>query len=406
MKLKLITFIFLGTSIQSYASQDIEDIQLQINELKSKLDKVHIYKEGTNTNHSSSDNKVIQKNTNIDMKVYGFVRMDATFQAEGASTMYNNINATPIQGTSEYLKQRDQLRSTAAATRIGADFKINSSIGPILGKIETDFFGGATRDQFRMRHAYISLDKWLIGQTWSNFISPEYLPESIEPASYVGGSLLRIPQVKFSNSISNTTNIAISVEDPKYTEFSDPNNEMRLPAFVGRVNHKIGSDMVISARSMIAEKKIPQDKMLAWGIAIGGKYNLNEDTYLKGNYYHVKGDGKFVAWSNSGYVINENKIYENEFDAVSLGLTHNFNEKVRSTVGYGFMISDDNNDFSRINYENNSQNKQLWQGWVNMIYQPVTKVNVGVEYVYGERETFNELKGKDNRLNLMVSYDF
>ena len=33
-----------------------------------------------------------------------------------------------------------------------------------------DFFG-ALRDQFRIRHAYLTFDKWLIGQTWSTFIA-------------------------------------------------------------------------------------------------------------------------------------------------------------------------------------------------------------------------------------------
>ncbi|ENV17355.1 hypothetical protein F964_02069 [Acinetobacter guillouiae NIPH 991] len=40
------------------------------------------------------------------------------------------------------------------------------------------------------------------------------------------------------------------------------------------------------------------------------------------------------------------------------------------------------------------------------MYKPYTPVTLGVEYVYGERETFNGKKGEDNRLNIMASYNF
>lgn len=45
-------------------------------------------------------------------------------------------------------------------------------------------------------------------------------------------------------------------------------------------------------------------------------------------------------------------------------------------------------------------------GWLNIIYSTVKSVNLGIEYVYGERETFENLKGIDNRFNVMMSYDF
>ena len=33
-------------------------------------------------------------------------------------------------------------------------------------------------------------------------------------------------------------------------------------------------------------------------------------------------------------------------------------------------------------------------------------IDFGLEYVYGQRETFNDLSGVDNRFNMMISYDF
>lgn len=53
-----------------------------------------------------------------------------------------------------------------------------------------------------------------------------------------------------------------------------------------------------------------------------------------------------------------------------------------------------------------TQNKQLWQGWVNVLYNPYKPITLGIEYVYGERETFDNRNGIDNRFNMIASYDF
>ncbi|MGE8538588.1 MAG: DcaP family trimeric outer membrane transporter, partial [Acinetobacter sp.] len=73
------------------------------------------------------------------------------------------------------------------------------------------------------------------------------------------------------------------------------------------------------------------------------------------------------------------------------------NEKLRSSLGYGALIYDENND---------TGNKKLQQGWVNMMYKPFKPLTFGVEYVYGERNTVDNLQGKDSRLEMMAKYDF
>jgi len=342
-----------------------------------------------------------------EVNLYGYIRADASYQMEGAATMYNNISGVPLKDTVEATNQKDRLRTTVNVTRLGLNFKTPTSIGDIGGKLEMDFFGGSTRDQFRIRHAYLTYDKWLVGQTWSTFVAPEYIPDTVDAATFVGGALQRSPLIRYSDQLSENTNYAISIEDPKYTEATDPANRMRMPALVGRLNHKFADGSTISGRSFIAEKKTGEDEQLAWGIGLGGKYQITPETLLKADYYHVKGDGRFVLWSNSGYAIDENNnMHSNEFDIIAAGITHRFTPKIRSTLGYGYMKAQDDNEFSRLKYDDASQNKQLWQGWINAIYNPYKPVTFGVEYVYGERETFNNRTGVDNRFNMMAIYDF
>ena len=70
------------------------------------------------------------------------------------------------------------------------------------------------------------------------------------------------------------------------------------------------------------------------------------------------------------------------------------------------MKAKDNNAFARINQDNTAQNKELWQSWINGMYKPYKPITLGMEYVYGERETFDGRTGTDNRINMMAIYDF
>lgn len=342
-----------------------------------------------------------------EVNLYGYIRADASYQAKGASTMYNNISGVPLEHSAEEAQQKDRLHSTVNVTRFGLNFKTPSVAGEVGGKLEMDFFGGTTRDQFRIRHAYITLDQWLIGQTWSTFIAPEYYPETVDAGTFVGSALLRSPMLRYSDNLSAKTSFAVAIEDPKYTATSDPDNEMRLPALVGRLNHKFDNGSLLSGRTFMAEKKTSHDNEWAWGVGLGGKYQLSPQTFLKADYYHVKGDGRFLLWANNSYVIDDkNNIQSNEFDTISAGITHQFNSQLRSTLGYGYMKAKDDNTFAEIQKTNITQNKELWQGWINAMYNPYKPITFGVEYVYGERETFDGRNGIDNRVNMMASYDF
>ena len=76
-----------------------------------------------------------------EFNLYGNIRADASYQAEGGSAtrMYNQINAVPLEGTGE---RSDEFKSTLSATRLGMDFKTPVGAGDkaLSGKIEVDFW--------------------------------------------------------------------------------------------------------------------------------------------------------------------------------------------------------------------------------------------------------------------------
>lgn len=356
-----------------------------------------------------------------EFNLYGNIRADASYQAEGGSAarMYNQINAVPLEGVGE---RSDEFKSTLAATRLGMDFKAPVGAGDkaLSGKVEVDFLGGASFDNLRIRHAYISYANWLIGQTWSNFAVPDYIPETVDALVYAGGSIKRTPQVRYTSTISPETNLVFAVEDPKDATITGI--KQRLPALTARLNHKFADNLTVSARAMGNEKRVNEDEKMAWGVGLGAKYDIVPGTTLKADYYHVKGDSSFVSYANTGVITTANgDLLQSEFDSISVGLTQQFNDKLRGTLGYGYMNFSNDQDYvnaliastpaDATQSNATKANKDLWQAWANVFYSPTKPLSFGLEYVYGEREalgaaTNGSTKGEDNRINAVAIYNF
>ena len=407
--------------LQQLASEN-KFVTEQLQAQQKKIEIVETTQTQPASNKTDLQLKPLVTKNGAELELYGSIRADASYQVKGPGTMYNSISTVPLKGSAGERNNTDKVLSTLNATRFGFNFKApktwNHDVG---GKLEMDFFGGTGRDTFRIRHAYMTFDKWLVGQTWSNFNAVDYFPETVDASLSVGGSLTRVPQIKYSHSIDKNTSIAVSVEDQKSEIVTttgtqnirtDPYAKVKLPSVIGRVNYKFDNGSVISGRAFMTEKSTSyggSDDFLAWGVAAGGKILITPNTTFKIDYNHIYGDTKNVLWSNYAYVFDNNaKIQPNEFDTVTLGLTQQFNPKIRSTLGFGYSRANNSNTFANLVRENNdqTQNKELMEGWINMFYTPIKPINIGVEYMYGQRKTFDNKVGENNRINVTAIYDF
>ncbi|WP_441372943.1 DcaP family trimeric outer membrane transporter [Acinetobacter lwoffii] len=411
--------ISLSTQAQTSAQsnqQEIEQLRQEVQALRALVEQQQrqtaVVTAHVAATPAPASKPVMKIASGAEFNLYGNIRADASYQAEGGSAarMYNQINAVPLEGVGE---RSDEFKSTLAATRLGMDFKAPVGAGDkaLSGKVEVDFLGGASFDNLRIRHAYISYANWLIGQTWSNFAVPDYIPETVDALVYAGGSIKRTPQVRYTSTISPETNLVFAVEDPKDATITGI--KQRLPALTARLNHKFADNLTLSARAMGNEKRVNEDEKTAWGVGLGAKYDVVPGTTLKADYYHVKGDSSFVSYANPGVVTAANgDLLQSEFDSITVGLTQQFNDKLRGTIGYGYMNFDQDNGYLAAPGLNlTAVNKDLWQAWANVFYNPTKPLSFGLEYVYGEREALGaapngSTKGEDNRINAVAIYNF
>lgn len=421
----LVIAVGLTMSVMANAqsSQEVEQLRQEVQQLKALVHQYAQQNQTVQANLSQLANTTVQPPVaqkastekrglgmtlgNAEFNLYGNVRMDGSYQIEGGAKdmPYNQINGVALEGNAE---NSDRFRSTLAATRLGLDFKTQVGAEDVKGKLEVDFLGG-NLDSLRIRHAYLTYADWLIGQTWSNFAVPDYMPETVDALAYAGGAVKRTPQVRYTAKFSPQTNLVVAAEDPK-----DNSITQRLPALTARLNHQFADNMSVSARAMGHEKRINSDEEMAWGVGLGAKYDVTPSTTLKADYYHVKGDSSFVSFANTGTIQGANGLEQSEFDSITVGLTQKFNEKLRGTVGYGYMSFDQDADYLAATPadKRTGVNKDLWQAWANVFYSPIKPVSLGLEYVYGERTALEAAtngssnKGEDNRINMVAIYNF
>ncbi|RSE23674.1 DcaP family trimeric outer membrane transporter [Acinetobacter johnsonii] len=334
-----------------------------------------------------------------DINLYGFVRGDANYIIEGQDDDFNKVASSDG-------KTKDKLRATAKTTRLGLDF--NTNVGgdnKLGGKVEVDFAGSTTDSNgaLRIRHAYLTYNNWLFGQTTSNFLS-NHAPEMIDFATNVGGgTAARIPQVRYGFNLAPATKLFISAEEGdssgKNIKYSVPNLTAKLTQ--GFADGK-GS---VSARALVENYKSADDSDTAWGLAAGVNYQVMDPLKISADVSYVDGNSNYLYGSNSSYVVDgaNGKIAQNEAFGVQVGGTYKFNEKLRSTLAYGALFADDSTDYATLN---STANEEVYQAWINFIYSPVKPLDLGVEYINGKRDTFAGNSYKDNRVGLMAKYSF
>ena len=334
------------------------------------------------------------------VNLYGFVRGDANYIIEGAD---DDFNAVSKSGASTALV-KDKLRATAKTTRLGLDFNTPVGDAKVGGKVEVDFAG--TNEALRIRHAYLTYNDWLFGQTTSNFLS-NHAPEMIDFGTNVGGGTARIPQVRYGLKLAPATQLLFSAEEGNSSSNSTNDSiKYRMPNLTAKLVQGFAEGKgSMSARALVENYKstTADDDEFGYGLAVGANYQLTEPLKVSADISHVVGNSNYLYGSNNAYSVVDGDIEQNEFNAVQVGATYKFSPKLRSTLAYGAQFADDGTDFAE---NNDTANEKVQQAWINFIYSPAAPIDLGVEYINGKRETFAGDSYKDNRVGLMAKYNF
>ena len=282
-------------------------------------------------------------------------------------------------------------------------------------KIELDFLlsapGGNERVSNsyspRIRHAFISYDGWLFGQTWSNFQNVGALPEALDFVGPAEGTVfVRQSQIKYT-----TGAWSFSLENPESTITTAGGgmavtDDASLPDFTARYTHNAdwGNFVVTALARQLTYKVggVDADET-SFGVSASGMVKLGEDN-LKFMLTQGKGLGRYVGLNVArGAVLNGDDLDAIDSTSGFIAYQHKWNSQWRSTFLYSFLSADNDENLLAM-YGDPTESSQSYSA--NILYSPVKRLTFGAELKHAERELESGVDGDMDRLQFSVKYAF
>ncbi len=285
------------------------------------------------------------------------------------------------------------------------------------GYLEMDLFGGALGSEaatntygVTIRHAFVSYGNWLAGQTWSNFQDPAALPDAVEFIGPTEGTVfVRQTQVRYTNgpwsvSLENPETLLTPYRGGAGRISSDDNYvpDLTLRYLTkGDWGHFTVAGL---ARQLRYETTTGIDADgSGYGLSVSGKYNLGKSDDLRYMATYGSGIGRYLglAASNDAVLDAGNDLENIDVFGGFLAWRHVFTPKWRSSLFY-----------STARYDNDvlltgtgiTESLDSWHA--ALIYSPFPKLDVGAEYMVGNRELESGADGELQRLQMHVKYNF
>ena len=388
----------LMTSANAATDAEVQQLREEVQALKALIQQqqqVRLVESSAQPAASTSPISALKSKNGANINIYGFVRGDANYIIEGGDDDFNKVNTS--DGST-----KDKLRATAKTTRIGLDFDTPVGDAKVGGKVEVDFAGNGANENLRIRHAYLTYNNWLFGQTTSNFLAG-HAPEMIDFNTNAGGGTTRIPQVRYNYKFGPSTQLFVSAEEGNSTGDSI---KYSLPVLTAKVVQGFADGRGSASGRVLVENyksEKADDNQTGWGVAAGADFKVADPLKLFADASYVVGNSNYLYGSNSAYAVVGNDIEQNEFAAVQVGGTYKILPNLRTTLAYGALFADDGTEYAKAN---TGANEKVQQAWLNVIYSPAKPIDLGVEYINGKRDTFGGDSYKDNRVGLMAKYNF
>lgn len=283
---------------------------------------------------------------------------------------------------------------------------------------EFDFFDDSTSSamKFRTRHFYGQAWNFLIGQTFSAFMDIDAWPDVVDYQGPNGIINRRQPQIRYTQPVydgAGNLEVFASIEQPESRIDTDngafdpdASPVSHLPDFVTGVRWA-GDLGHLQSASILRELSYetddgPDDDRLGWGVSLSGSLNVLEKDKLSAQVTYGEGISRYIN-DLSGEELDAG-IDGGDFDAIAVfaamaGYTHHWNPCWRSTIAGGYVHADAPGSLG-----GDAIDETLY-GSVNLMWHPTSSFRMGLEYLYGWKETQGGSSADANRLNFVVRYD-
>ena len=342
--------------------------------------------------------------TSVHLYGYAEAHLLHDFNATAPGDDFSNLAEQPLKGTPE-AGFKGKTKMTAQTSRFGFETATPTQHGTFNTKLEMDFYAycgsECNRNRLRLRHAYGEYAGWLIGQTWSTFMDLDNTTETVDFNAQLGVPFSRRTQIRYTwGDAKEGYKFTFAAEDPE-DQFGGGSAGERFPHLVARFD-KTFDWGGINIRALTHEKRDPSGvNKRGYGIGAGGSYKLTDKDLLVLTAASVNGDFDNMVGSN-GYRFDGSKFLFDRNVGVALGWNRTVSDQLRTNVSYEEARAHVSDEFLALG----DANRRLQQVHAGFIYSPIKNVELGAEYLWGRRTTYQSGSGTLSRLDLMGRYSF
>lgn len=294
--------------------------------------------------------------------------------------------------------------------------------------IEADMYGGGTANLgnevntnthgLTLRHAYVSWNNWLAGQTWSNFQDVAALPEAVDFVGVTEGTtFVRQAQIRYTSGP-----FSIALENPQTTVGN---------VATGARNNAGGSDSMpdvsaryvmkgdwghFSAAGLLRQLKSGDESETGAAVSLSGKFNIGANDDIRWMASYGSGIGRYLGFGiGPDSVVDANgDLHAQDGGGGFVAWRHAFSDKLRSNLMYS--VAEFDNDRDLFGWGSIIDGNGVVQSFgvtersqsfhANLIYSPFPKLDIGAEIGWGQRELEDNRKGDLKRIQTTVKYTF
>ncbi|MET3037641.1 DcaP family trimeric outer membrane transporter [Chryseobacterium sp. NRRL B-14859] len=306
-------------------------------------------------------------------------------------------------------------------SQIGVGIEQKNSTDRLSAYIEIDFYGPNGTTAPRFRHGYLQWNKWLLGQTWSNFSDLEIFPNMFDFVPPDGLMFTRRLQLRYSTPLAKKSILSLSLEDPNIPSITLPSDSLNwkkrnlLPTFTalyryGTEKDYIKAGAVLSPISYDMKYTSQEDyqarTIIGWGMMVSGKIHVTPQTILS-----------LQSSFGKGYATNNSDLNEEKYDAVPNPSRGNALETLRllNIVGicehwwaprWSSVIFYSYSKVGEETFIPKEMTREFRNFGFNIAFQPYKKVRMGIETNYGKKETFENKEAHAWRIQVSTALSF
>ncbi len=364
--------------------------------------------------------------TDAAIKFGGRIRTAAVFTLDPLGSHDRFLtHSIPVESGDAAAGTGKRTTFSANTSRLNFEMRTPTGVGQMRAFIEGDFFGSTgteTRTNFRLRHAYAQFHGMIVGQTWSTFSDPAADHQTMDFEGINGENVIRQTQFRYTWRVRDDLSVAAAAETPEVSVTGGKGVNL-VPDLVGRaiwkfkeVGHLQGAIVFREIRAEPDAVPGQVESVLAWGASLSGvvpfRYlHLTDRFIFQLNF--GEGNARYINDLNS--LGGQDAVFDTatgELRALPavgwyVDYEHQWKQwertrvmKLRSSLIWSFVTVDN------VDFQPDDAYHKTNRFSTNLVFSPIERVDVGIEYIYGTRQNKDGNRGRSEQFQAVGIFRF